>query len=74
MSRRALIVVTHLLGVGHLARAALIARALAERGAEVRLVSGGRPSETVDLAGLDLVQLPPGALRRHRLQDAAHER
>ncbi|SEC90058.1 Predicted glycosyl transferase [Rhizobiales bacterium GAS188] len=59
MSRRALIVVTHLLGVGHLARAALIARALAEGGAEVRLVSGGRPSETVDLAGLDLVQLPP---------------
>jgi len=59
MSQRALIVVTHLLGVGHLARAALIARALVEIGAEVRLVSGGRPSETVDLSGLDVVQLPP---------------
>jgi predicted glycosyltransferase len=56
---RVLIVVTHLLGVGHLARAALIARALAEAGAGVRLVTGGRASATVDLAGLDVVQLPP---------------
>ncbi len=59
MSHRVLVVVTHLLGVGHLARAALIARALAESGASVRLASGGRPSPTVDLAGLDVVQLPP---------------
>ncbi|MFI5011009.1 MAG: glycosyltransferase [Hyphomicrobiales bacterium] len=59
MSHRVLIVVTHLLGVGHLARAALIARALGEGGAAVRLVSGGRPSATVDLGGLDVVQLPP---------------
>ena len=44
MKPRVLIAVTHLLGVGHLARAALIARALDEAGASVRLVSGGKPS------------------------------
>ena len=60
MKHRVLVVVTHLLGVGHLARAALIARALAEAGASVRLVSGGRPSATVDLAGFRRgYQLPP---------------
>jgi predicted glycosyltransferase len=59
MTPRVLIVVTHLLGVGHLARAALIARALVEAGSIVRLVSGGKPSATVDLAGLDVVELPP---------------
>ena len=59
MKPRVLIVVTHLLGVGHLARAALIAKALVEAGASVRLVSGGKPSATVDLSGLDVVQLAP---------------
>jgi predicted glycosyltransferase len=58
MKHRVLIVVTHLLGVGHLARAALIARALVEAGSSVRLVTGGRPSATVDLAALDVAQLP----------------
>ncbi|MBV9112723.1 MAG: glycosyl transferase family 28 [Hyphomicrobiales bacterium] len=59
MKPRVLIVVTHLLGVGHLARAALIARALMEAGSSVRLASGGSPSATVDLSGIDVVQLPP---------------
>ncbi|MBV9567125.1 MAG: glycosyl transferase family 28, partial [Hyphomicrobiales bacterium] len=58
MKPRALIVVTHLLGVGHLARAALMARALVEAGSSVRVVSGGKPSATVNLSGLDVVQLP----------------
>jgi predicted glycosyltransferase len=58
MRCRVLIVVTHLLGVGHLSRAALIARALVDTGATVRLVSGGRRSPTVDLSGLDVVELP----------------
>jgi predicted glycosyltransferase len=59
VTARVLLVVTHLLGVGHLARAALIARALTRAGATVKLVSGGRPTATVDLGGLDLAQLPP---------------
>ncbi|KAA2238284.1 glycosyl transferase family 28 [Salinarimonas soli] len=53
------IAVTHLLGVGHLARAAAIGRALAQRGHAVTLVSGGMPAPLVDVTGLNLMQLPP---------------
>lgn len=59
MRTRSLIVVTHLLGAGHLVRAAAIGRALARNGHEVTLVSGGRPVAQMSTAGLDLVQLPP---------------
>jgi predicted glycosyltransferase len=58
MSRRVFILVTHLLGQGHLSRAAAIGRALARADNAVTLVSGGRASPTVDADGLDLVQLP----------------
>ena len=54
-----LIVVTHLLGAGHLVRASAIGRALARRGHRVTLVSGGTPTALADAEGLDLVQLPP---------------
>ncbi|WP_281291997.1 glycosyltransferase family protein, partial [Rhabdaerophilum calidifontis] len=56
---RVLIAVTHLLGIGHLARMALLARALAAAGHAVQVVSGGVKPPSLDLAGLDLVQLPP---------------
>ncbi len=56
---RVLIYVQHLLGVGHLARAATLARALAGRGLEVTLVSGGMAVAGFDLGGARLVQLPP---------------
>jgi predicted glycosyltransferase len=56
---RVLIAVTHLLGAGHLTRAAAIGRALARAGHRVTLVSGGRPVPLVRLEGLDYVQLPP---------------
>lgn len=59
MSLRVLIAVTHLLGVGHLARAAAIARGLARAGHAVTLVSGGRPAPLVATDGVRLVQLPP---------------
>jgi predicted glycosyltransferase/peptidoglycan/xylan/chitin deacetylase (PgdA/CDA1 family) len=54
-----LVVVTHLLGVGHLARAASLARALAAAGHGVTLASGGRPAPLVRTPGVELVQLPP---------------
>lgn len=54
-----LIVVTHLLGVGHLARAASVARALAAAGHSVTLASGGRPAPLVRADGVEFVQLPP---------------
>lgn len=58
MSLSALFVVTHLLGTGHLARTAALARAMARRGHRVTLVSGGRPAPMVRLDGVELVQLP----------------
>jgi predicted glycosyltransferase len=59
MSLRVFIAVTHLLGVGHLARAAAIGRALARTGHSVLLASGGRPAPLVSTQGLMLLQLPP---------------
>ncbi|MFC6790188.1 hypothetical protein ACFQE0_11510 [Methylobacterium komagatae] len=41
---RVLIAVTHLLGAGHLTRAAALARAFAAAGHETALVSGGHPA------------------------------
>lgn len=52
---RAFLYVQHLLGLGHLKRMALVARALRAGGAEVTLVSGGAPVR--ELAAD--VQLPP---------------
>ncbi|MFC0218106.1 glycosyltransferase [Pseudochelatococcus lubricantis] len=59
MTSRVLIAVTHLLGVGHLARAAALARGLAAAGNEVTLISGGAPAPLVAMDGVRLVQLPP---------------
>lgn len=56
---RVLIVVTHLLGTGHLARALTLARAFAAAGDEVRVASGGFPAPHLDAAGLRVDQLPP---------------
>ncbi|WP_058618124.1 glycosyltransferase [Methylobacterium indicum] len=56
---RILIAVTHLLGAGHLTRAAALARAFAAAGHAVTLVSGGMPVALPRLDGVRLVQLPP---------------
>jgi len=55
--------VQHLLGIGHLRRAALLARAMAGTGLDTVLVSGGLPVPGLDLAGVKLVQLPPLRVR-----------
>ena len=54
-----LILVTHLLGIGHLARMRVLARGLAADGHEITLISGGRPQPHFDDEGFDLVQLTP---------------
>jgi predicted glycosyltransferase len=59
MSLRVLIAVTHLLGVGHLTRAAALARAFAQAGHKTVLVSGGMPAPLVRTDGAEVVQLPP---------------
>ncbi len=58
-ARRILFHVQHLLGTGHLRRAASIAAAMAEARIEVTLVSGGMPVRGIDTGGARLVQLPP---------------
>jgi predicted glycosyltransferase len=55
---RILFYVQHLLGIGHLKRAATIARALSAAGFEVTLVSGGTDVPVLDRTGFRLVQLP----------------
>ncbi|HSY85953.1 MAG TPA: glycosyltransferase [Verrucomicrobiae bacterium] len=51
--------VQHLLGIGHLRRAALIARAIQAAGLELRFVSGGAPAGEIDIGTGGLIQLPP---------------
>ncbi len=59
MSARVLFYVQHLLGVGHLRRAAVLTREMAKRGLKVTLVCGGFPIRDLDLEGVTLAQLPP---------------
>jgi len=54
-----MIYVQHLLGIGHLMRARLIAEALAGMGYDVHLVSGGTPVGGRMPRGVRTVQLPP---------------
>src|SRR3954471_21014455 len=61
MSPRVLIHVQHLLGIGHLQRAAAFAGALQERGAKVVLATGGTPVPQLEAAlenrGVEVVHL-----------------
>ncbi|MEP9389164.1 hypothetical protein [Mesorhizobium sp. KR9-304] len=57
--KRVSILVTHLLGTGHLSRSLILARALHDAGLAPQLISGGMPAGHLDLSGVDFVQLPP---------------
>jgi predicted glycosyltransferase len=57
--KRVAILVTHLLGTGHLSRSLILARALREAGLAPQLISGGMPTGHLDLSAVDFVQLPP---------------
>jgi len=56
---RVLIVVTHLLGTGHLARALTLARAYGATGHDVTVASGGMPAPQLDRGDVEVLQLPP---------------
>jgi predicted glycosyltransferase len=58
MSSRVLFYVQHLLGVGHVMRAAAIARALADQGADVCVAFGGEEVSVVDFGRANVHQLP----------------
>jgi predicted glycosyltransferase len=72
VSVRVFFYVQHLLGIGHLRRAALLARALAEGGFDVLLVSGGAPTKELALGGARFHQLPPLRATDTRLKVLAH--
>ena len=59
MAKKVLFYVQHLLGIGHLHRAALISRNLSKVGLDVILVSGGEPLPHLDLGSSRFVQLSP---------------
>ncbi len=61
MSRQAdvLFYVQHLLGIGHLRRAQVIARAAAAAGLELLFVSGGITEPDLDVGGAELLPLEP---------------
>lgn len=69
MSRRVFFYVQHLLGIGHLRRAATLARALGRGGFDVLLVSGGAPVAGLELGGARLHQLPPVRARDEGLRE-----
>ena len=61
--------VQHLLGIGHLRRAATLARALGAAGFDVLLVSGGAPTAGLALGGARFHQLPPVRAADEGLRD-----
>lgn len=58
MTCRVMFYVQHLLGIGHLKRASLIARAMAEAGMDVSVVLGGRDITGIDFSGCARILLP----------------
>lgn len=56
---RALFYVQHLLGIGHLKRAATLSRAMEEAGFAVTIVSGGKAVPGLNIGTADFVQLAP---------------
>jgi predicted glycosyltransferase len=71
MNRRVFFYVQHLLGIGHLRRAATLARHLVAGGFDVLLVSGGAPVSHLPLGGARLHQLPPVRAADEGLRDLA---
>ena len=62
MTRRVLFYVQHLLGIGHLKRAAILAEAMAAEGLAVTVAYGGRPFPEVPFRGVNVVRLPSAAI------------
>jgi predicted glycosyltransferase len=59
MKPRVLFYVQHLLGIGHLRRAATLARAMDKAGLAVTVVSGGSAVPGLDIGNSEFRQLPP---------------
>ena len=70
MKPRVFFYVQHLLGIGHLRRAATLARVLAANGFDVLLVSGGAPTP-LETGAARVYQLPPVRARDDSLRELA---
>ncbi len=68
MKPKVLLYVQHLLGIGHLKRAALLARGLTDAGFHVVFVSGGEPQSGLDLGAAEPIQLAPCHVRDESFQ------
>ncbi len=55
---KVLFYVQHLLGIGHVKRAATLARAMTAKGLDVTVISGGDDVPVLDSSGMTFVQLP----------------
>ena len=62
MTHSVLFYVQHLLGIGHLRRAEILAQAMADDGLAVTVAYGGRPFPEVPFRGVRVVALPPAAI------------
>lgn len=71
---RVLLWVQHLLGIGHLRRAALLAEAMAARGLDVTIATGGLPVAGLRIGRARLVQLPPARVADGSFQPILDER
>jgi predicted glycosyltransferase len=58
VTTRVLFYVQHLLGIGHVKRAATLVRAMGGAGMDVTMVSGGETVPVLDASDLKLIQLP----------------
>lgn len=72
MTGRIFFYVQHLLGIGHLRRAAALARAIVAGGFDVLVVSGGAPVPDLDLGGARFHQLPPVRAADAHLKKLSH--
>lgn len=62
MTHRVLFHVQHLLGIGHLRRAEILACAMADGGLDVTVALGGRPLPEVPFEGVRISRLPTAAI------------
>jgi predicted glycosyltransferase len=62
VTHRVLFYVQHLLGIGHLKRAALLAEAMAAQGLDVMVAYGGRAFLEVSFRGVEVASLPSASI------------
>jgi predicted glycosyltransferase len=73
MTARVLFYVQHLLGIGHLKRAEILADAIATAGLDVTVAYGGRPIPEVPFKSVKVAQLPPATIAGEKFTELLDE-